>query len=124
MSHFSYAQLLRAHIFSQKCLNRTFSIIITLLTFYLFDDIEKKYRNHSCESFCYAKVNFGKSARLHVQSERLYFICVLRLALSMVIVVTEKTQKIIILFKWTPFFRSLKSVTLLLFEEMLVLTSY
>ena len=27
-------------------------------------------------------------------------------------------------FKLTPFFRSLKSVTLLLFEEMLVLTSY
>ena len=34
----------------------------------------KKYRNHSCESFCYAKCNFDKSARLHVQSERLYFL--------------------------------------------------
>ena len=33
---------LRAHIFSQKCWNRTFSMIIYLLTFYLFDDIEKK----------------------------------------------------------------------------------
>ena len=33
----------------------------------------KKYRIHSCESFCYAKGNFDKSARLHVQSERRYF---------------------------------------------------
>ena len=65
---------LRAHIFSQKCWNRTFSMIIYLLTFYLFDDIENEYRNHSCESFCYAKGNFDKSARLHVQSERLYFL--------------------------------------------------
>ena len=65
---------LRAHIFSQKCWNRTFSMIIYLLTFYLLDDIENKHRNHSCESFCYAKGNFDKSARLHVQSERLYFL--------------------------------------------------
>ena len=34
----------------------------------------KKYRNHSCESFCYAKGNFNKSARLRVQSKRLYFL--------------------------------------------------
>ena len=31
----------RAHIFSQKCWNRTFSMIIYLLTFYLFDNIKK-----------------------------------------------------------------------------------
>ena len=65
---------LRAHIFSLKCLNRTFSMIIYLLTFYLFDDIKNKYWNHSCESVCYAKGSFDKSARLHVQSERLYFL--------------------------------------------------
>ena len=65
---------LRPHIFSQKCWNRLFSIIIYLLTIYLFDDNEKKYRNHSCESFCNAKGKFDKSARLHVQSERLYFL--------------------------------------------------
>ena len=41
----------------------------------------------------------------------------------MVIVVTEKTQKMIS-FKLIPFFRSLNLVTLLPFEEMLVLTSY
>ena len=78
-SHIQWATLvthhfLRAHIFSQKCWNRTFSMIIYLLTFYLFDDIEKKYRNHSCESFCYAKGNFDKNARLHVQSKHLYFL--------------------------------------------------
>ena len=53
----------RAHIFWQKCWNRTFSMIIYLLTFYLFDNIEKKYWNHSCESFCYSKAvltNFEK----------------------------------------------------------------
>ena len=65
---------LRPCIFSQKYGNRTFSMIIYLLTFYLFDDIEKKYRNLSCELFCFAKGNFDKSARLHVQSERLYFL--------------------------------------------------
>ena len=65
---------LRAHIFSQKCWIRTFSMIVYLLTFYLFDDIEKKYQNHSCEPSCYAKGNFDNSARLLVKSERLYFL--------------------------------------------------
>ena len=74
VSHFSYAPLFKGTHFFTKCWNRTFSMIIYLLTFYLFDDIEKKYRNHSCESFCYVKGNFDKSARLHVQSERLYFL--------------------------------------------------
>ena len=41
----------------------------------------------------------------------------------MVIVVTEKTPKIIVLFNKKPFL-SLKLVTLLRFEEMLVLTSF
>ena len=49
-------------------------MIIYLLTLYRFDDIKNKYWNHSCESFCLAKGNFDKSARLHVQSERLYFL--------------------------------------------------
>ena len=44
VSNFSYAPFLRAYIFSQKCWNRTFSMIIFLLTFYLFDDIEKNIR--------------------------------------------------------------------------------
>ena len=48
-------------------------MIIYLLTFYLFDDIGKKYWNHSCESFYYAKGNFDKNAKMHVQAERPYF---------------------------------------------------
>ena len=98
-------------------------MIIYLLTFYLLDDIENKYRNHSCESFCYAKGNFDKSARLHVQSERLYFLFAFYARLIHGDRCDIKTPKTIILFKLTPFFRSLKSVTLLLLEEMLVLAS-
>ena len=64
VSHFSYAPLFQGpQIFDKKCWNRTFSMIIYFLTFYLFDNIEKKYLNHSCESFCYSKAiltNFEK----------------------------------------------------------------
>ena len=67
----------RAHIFWQKCSNRTFPMIIYLLTFYLFDDIEKNNWNHSCESFCYVKGNFDKNAKMHVQAERPYFLFLL-----------------------------------------------
>ena len=42
----------------------------------------------------------------------------------MVIVVTEKHQKQLFCLIKIPLFWSLKLVTLLLFEEMLVLTSY
>ena len=46
MHHF-----LRVHIFSQKCWNRTFSMLIYLLTLCLFDDVEKNigitHVNHS-----------------------------------------------------------------------------
>ena len=42
----------------------------------------------------------------------------------MVIVVTEKHQTQLFYSTKTPFFWSLNLVTLLLFEEMLVLTSY
>ena len=64
----------RAHIFRKKYWNQTFSMVIYLLTFHLFDDIEKKYRNHSCESFCYVKGNFDKNVWHVVQPERLYFL--------------------------------------------------
>ena len=60
VSLFSYAPVFQGPHFLQKCWNRTFSTIIYLLTFYLFDDI-KKYWNHSCESFCYVKGNFDKN---------------------------------------------------------------
>ena len=64
----------RAHIFWQKCWNWTFAMMIYLLTFYLFDDILKKYWNHSCESFFYVKGNFPILSKKHVQPERLNFL--------------------------------------------------
>ena len=49
-------------------------MIIYLLTFYLFDDIEKNigitHANHSATS----KGNFDKMRKVHVQPERQYFL--------------------------------------------------
>ena len=64
----------RAHIFWQKCWNWTFTMMIYLLTFYLFDDILKKYWNHSCESFFYVKGNFPILTKMHMQPEQHYFL--------------------------------------------------
>ena len=64
VSQFSYTPLFQGPHFLTKLLestNSTFSMIIYLLTFYLFDDI-KKYQNHSCKLFCYIKGNFDKNA--------------------------------------------------------------
>ena len=77
MSHFSYAPIIKGPHFFTKNAGIEHSLlimIIYLLTFYQFHDIEKKYWNQSCESFCYAKGSFDKIAQLHVQSERLYFL--------------------------------------------------
>ena len=41
VSHFSYAPFFQGPHFSKKYGNRTFSMLIYLMTFYLFDDIEK-----------------------------------------------------------------------------------
>ena len=82
-------------------------MIIYLLTFYLFDDIEIKYRDHSCESFCYAKGNFDKSARLHVKNLNVYIIFFLRFALGIIYsdrVVTEKHQNQLFYSSKPPFF--------------------
>ena len=70
VSHFSYAPLFQGTHFLTKMLESTFSMIIYLLTFYLFGEI-KKIRNHSCESFYYVK---GNLRELHVQPERLYLL--------------------------------------------------
>ena len=117
-------QFFRVHIFWQKCWNRTFSMIIYLLTFYLFDNIEKKYWNHSCESFCYSKAiltNFEKcTCKRNVY---IFYFCFV-LGIIHRDRCDRKTPNTIYLFKQNPFFRSLNLVTLLLFEEMLVLTSY
>ena len=70
---------------------------IYLLTFYLFDEIEKKYRNHSCELFCNVKGNFDKNARA---TERLY-IFYLHFALGIIrgYRCDRKTPKTIVLYK-------------------------
>ena len=41
VSHFSYAPFFQGPCFLQECWNRTFYMIIYLLTFYLFVDIKK-----------------------------------------------------------------------------------
>ena len=64
----------RAHIFWQKCWNRTFSMIIYLLTFYLFDNIEKKILESLMRIILLLKGNFDKFWKMHAQAERLYFL--------------------------------------------------
>ena len=76
----------------------SFSIIIDLLKFYLFDDIEKKYRNHSCESFCYVKDNFDQNACATYMNVYIFY---LSFALGIIHGdrCDRKTPKTIILFK-------------------------
>ena len=74
VSHFSYAPFFQGPQFLTKMLEATILYDNLFMTFYLFDDIEKKYWNHSSESFCYVKGNFDKNAKMHVQAERLYFL--------------------------------------------------
>ena len=99
-------------------------MIIYLLTFYLFDDIKQNigitHVNHSATPKAILTKVHDCTCNLNV------YILYLRFALGIIHGdrCDRKTPKTIILFKYTPFFRSLKSVTLLLFEEMLVLTSY
>ena len=64
----------RVHIFWQKCWNRTFSMIIYLLTFYLFDNIEKKILESLMRIILLLKGNFDKFWKIHVQAERPYFL--------------------------------------------------
>ena len=92
---------------------------IYLLTFYLFDDIEKHieitHANHSATSKTIL-------TRMHVQPERLYFLFALGIIHGDRC--DRKTPKTINLFKSDALFWSLNLVTPLLFEDMLVLTSY
>ena len=64
----------RAHIFLQKGWNRTFSMIIYLLTFYLFDNIEFFLLESLMRIILLLKGNFDKFWKMHVQAERLYFL--------------------------------------------------
>ena len=56
VSHFSYAPLFQGPRFLTKMLesNILYGHFISLMT-------SNKYRNHSCESFCYVKDNFDKN---------------------------------------------------------------
>ena len=74
VSHFSYALLFQGPHFWQKCWNRTFSMIIYILTFYLFDNIEKKILESLMRIVLLLKGNFDKFWKMHVQAERLYFL--------------------------------------------------
>ena len=49
-------------------------MIIYLLTFYLFDNIEKKLLESLMRIILKLKGNFDKFCKIHVQAERLYFL--------------------------------------------------
>ena len=79
MSRLQWATLVthhffRAHIFWQKCWNRTFIMIIYLLTFYLFDNIEIFLLESLMRIILLLKGNFDKFWKMHMQAERLYFL--------------------------------------------------
>ena len=99
-------------------------MIIYLLTFYLFDDIKKNIEithvNHSATPKAILTKVHDLTCNLNV------YILYLRFALGIIHGdrCDRKTPKQLFYSSKPPFFWSLKSVTLLLFEEMLVLTSY
>ena len=64
----------RAHIFWQKCWNQTFSMIIYLLTFYLFVDIKNIFRITHAKHSAASKAILLTLTKMHVQPERLYFL--------------------------------------------------
>ena len=68
VSHFSYAPPFQGPHFLTKCWNQTFYMIIYLLTFYLFDKIEKK---SLLRIILQRQGNFGKNL---VQPVRIYFL--------------------------------------------------
>ena len=70
VSHFSYAPLFQRPYFRQKCWNRTFFLLIYSLTFFLFDDIEKKSESLMRIVLLREKYILIK---MHLQAERLYF---------------------------------------------------
>ena len=71
VSHWSYAPLFRALILWQKCQNRTFSMIIYLLKFYL-SGYSEKISNSLMQIFLLRQRQFWE--KMHVQPERLHFL--------------------------------------------------
>ena len=121
MSHFSYAPLFQGPHFLQKCWNRTFSMIIYLLTFYLFDDIEK-ISESLMRIILLRQRQFCQ--RMHLQPERLYFLFALcaRHHYPWWSLRRKNTKNYYFNQLKLPFW-SLNLVTSLPFEELLVLTA-
>ena len=96
-------------------------MIIYVLTFYLFDDIEQ-----ISKSLMWIILQRQKQFWQNCSCNRNVYIFYLRFALGIIHGdhCDRKTPKTVVLFKENPSFRSLNLVTLLLFEEILVLTSY
>ena len=114
----------RAHIFWQKCWNQTFSMIIYLLTFYLFVDIKNIFRITLAKHSAATKAILLILTKMQVQPERLYFLfafCATHYPWWSSWLKNTKNNYFI---QVNPLFWSLNLVTPLLFEEMLVLTSY
>ena len=99
-------------------------MIINLLTFYLFDDIGKNigitHVNHSATPRAILTKVHDCTCNLNV------YVFYLRIAIGIIHSnrYDRKHQKQLFYSSEPPFFQSLKSVTLLLFEEILVLTLY
>ena len=74
VSHFSYAPLFQNPYFLQKCWNQIFSMIIYLLTFYLFVDIKNIFRITHANNSAASKAIFLTLTKMHMQPERLYFL--------------------------------------------------
>ena len=121
VSHFSYAQLFQSPNFWQKCWNRTFSMIIYVLTFCLFDDV-KKISESLMRITLLRRRQFWQ--KVHVQPEPQYFLFTFCARHYPWWSFCQKNTKKIILFKYNYFFRPLNLVTVLLYEEILVLTSF
>ena len=74
VSHFSYAPLFQGPHFLTKRLESNNLYDNLLLTFYLFDNIEKNILESRMRIILLLKVNFDKFWKMHVQAERLYFL--------------------------------------------------
>ena len=99
-------------------------MIIYLLTFYLFDKIEKKLLESLMRIILLLKGNFDKFWKMHVQAERLYFIFLFCARHYPWWSLWQKNTKNNLFIQVKPLFSVVNLVTPLLFEEMLVLTSY
>ena len=121
MSHFSYAPPFQGPHFLTKLLESNIlyaHLLIDILSVWWHrKNIKITHAYHSATS----KAILPK---ILVQQEHLYFLFAFCARNYPCWSLWQKTPKTIVLFKLNPLFRPLKLVTLLLFEEMLVLTSY